>query len=106
MRHATQQILSAYLIGKAPLALVRRFIEDVDWDAPNLPSEERSMLLKIEAYLTGIDETFNDESDLQEFLSRSIPVIWIYESSPVITSGAANVPLSGIRSDPIPLGVP
>ena len=73
MRPVTKRLLSRYLSRRASLEDLRGFVEDVDWDDPLLDEEERSALLSIEAYITGIDDGFNQEADLKDFARAAFP---------------------------------
>lgn len=97
MRPETVLILSEYVFGHIALGRVREYVDDVDWDDRLLGQDERALLLKVEAYLVGIDDGLNDEADLKEMVlqSKSIQVQWILLSdrTPVcIFAGTTNRP--------------
>lgn len=70
MRSETRRVLSEYGLGRRSVDELRDFIEDVDWDDPEMPDEERYVFLKVEAFLTGIDEALNTEADLRAYLPK------------------------------------
>ena len=93
MRAITSLLLSEYGLGHATVESVRQFVEDVDWDARDLPADERSVLLGIEARLAGIDEGLTDEGELRTFITQSTQLDWDLPSNQTLVhlmSGANN----------------
>lgn len=93
MRPSTVLILSGFALGQVAVEAVRALVEDVDWDDPSVPEDERSVLLGIDARLTGMDEGYNDIGDLKAWVAQVMPALW-NSYSPIfyITSGASNRP--------------
>lgn len=68
--------LSEYAFGQTDLGQVRSLVEDIDWDAPHITGDLRSLLLGIEAYIAGIDEGFNQEEDLRAYIAEETVMMW------------------------------
>ena len=68
----TYKALSNYLSKRASLEELRSFVENYDWDDSRVPARERRIVLKVEAFLAGIDEDLNEESDIRGFLSENL----------------------------------
>ncbi len=97
MRDSTNIFLSDYLSNRLPLQRVREFIEAIDWDDPDISEDERLVILKIEAYLAGIDEELNDETGLRAWLFDSTPVLltlWSDSPPTVLSIGSNDSPQS------------
>ena len=82
MRLQTHMFLSDYALGNVSLEQLRDFVEDVDWDDPSIPEDERDVLLNVEVRLVGFDEGFNEEADIGAFLANAIPVFLSWDPSP------------------------
>jgi len=54
--------------GKATIAAVGSYLEDLDWDDPSIPLRMRHFLLEAEAYANGISEGLNDEAELKALI--------------------------------------
>lgn len=113
MRIAAELLLSTYARSAISLEHLRQRVEDIDWDDPAMPLDERRCFLHVEALLAGIDEGYNDEGDLKSFLARSVR-IWLNvpgdDDAAVVSVGANNaaVPLDFSWMSPagITLGPP
>lgn len=75
MRGFTHDLLSRYLLGKTSIEDLREFVEDINWDDTQIPEDERAILLGVEGRIAGMDEGFNDESELFGFLNSSIVIL-------------------------------
>ncbi len=94
MRQQSLVLLSDYFFGKVSLEDLRDFVDRVDWDDPQLPKDERSVLLNVEARIVGLDEGLNSDSEIKQYLFEAVPALnTLWLNQPSIISGTGDARL-------------